>query len=193
VESSVIERKSGKERAVNIQDFETMYIAGLREARGLEERLLLTWPKLAEAAEDRELAEAFRAHINETARQLDSMRAIFDRNSASRADAEDGTLDALLAKVNAIVAGMERGALRDAALISAVQRIEHYQIAVYGTLAEYAKLMGRHDEKRAFGAILEEERAVDADLSDIATSFVNPHAMASKGHGGSKARSGVAA
>jgi len=61
-------------------------------------------------------------------------------------------------------------------MIGALQRIQHYLIATYGTLAAYAKILGRHDEKRILGAILEDERAFDEDLTVIASSILVPDA-----------------
>jgi ferritin-like metal-binding protein YciE len=68
--------------------------------------------------------------------------------------------------------GIDPGALRDTAIIAAAQRIQHFRIATYGTLAAYAKLLHHHDEKRVLGAILEEERAIDEDLTVIATDLI---------------------
>jgi ferritin-like metal-binding protein YciE len=166
------------ERAVKIQNFEALYIAELREARCLEELLLGAWPAMAEAADDPELRDTFRAHGAETARQLDRIEEILVRNGGPTDIKKDCMTEAMIDKANDLIATIDRGALRDAALISIAQRIEHYQIAIYGTLATYAKMLGRHDEKRMLGAILEEERAVDVDLSEIAGDIVNPHALA---------------
>jgi ferritin-like metal-binding protein YciE len=180
-----------EERAVKIQNFETMYIAELREARCLEELLLKAWPNMADAADDPELKDTFRAHAIETSKQLDNLQEILDRNAAPTGALKDCMTEAMIDKASEIVDTIDRGPLRDAALISIAQRIEHYQIAVYGTLATYAKMLGRHDEKRMLGAILEEERAVDGDLTEIADDLVNPHALAvrarSNGHAGTEA------
>ncbi len=163
---------------MKIHNFESMYIAELREARCLEELLLKAWPAMADAADDSELKDTFRSHSAETSRQLDKLQEILDRNAAPAGVLKDCMTEAMIDKANDIIANIDRGPLRDAALISIAQRIEHYQIAIYGTLATYAKMLGRHDEKRMLGAILEEERAVDGDLSDIADDVVNPHALA---------------
>lgn len=178
---------------MKIQNFETMYIAELREARCLEELLLNAWPAMADAADDPELKDAFLAHTAETARQLDRIEEILVRNGGPADILKDCMTEAMIDKANDIIATIDRGALRDAALISIAQRIEHYQIAIYGTLASFAKLLGRHDEKRMLGAILEEERAVDVDLTDIADDVVNPHALAIRARTTGHVRAEVAA
>jgi ferritin-like metal-binding protein YciE len=73
---------------------------------------------------------------------------------------------------------MPKGPLRDAAMIASAQRIEHYEICVYGTLATYAKGLGLPEDKKILGSILEEEKAADEALTDIATGIVNPQALA---------------
>lgn len=161
---------------MQIHDFETMYIAGLQEARSIEEMLIEALPRLADAADDRELADTFRAHHAETRVQLERVKDILDRYNASTPGGTGGTIEAMIQLAENATATMERGALRDATLISLSQRIEHYEMAIYGTLASYAKLLGRHEDKRTLGAILEEERAADEDLTDIADGLVNPHA-----------------
>ncbi len=161
---------------MKVNDFETMYLTGLQEARGLEETLLQALPKLADAADDRELAETLRSHLAETRTHFDRIRDLLARNSAMATAPADASIGAIVALAETTIATMRPGPVRDVTLIALVQRIEHQEIAIYGTLAAYAKMLGRHDEKRVLGAILEEERGADEDLTDIAVRLVSPPA-----------------
>ena len=156
------------------QDFAALYVAGLQEARGLEEMLIQAMPRLIEAAEDRDLVETLRAHLTETRKQHDRVRELAERNGASGTAPRDPAIAAMIATAEASTLRLARGDARDAMLIALAQRIAHYEVAVYGTLAAYAKTLGRHDEKRVLAAILEEERAADDDLSDVAVALVDP-------------------
>ncbi|MCW5697709.1 MAG: ferritin-like domain-containing protein [Bauldia sp.] len=162
---------------MEIRDFQTMYLTELQEARSLEALQIDALPVMADAADDRELADAFQAHLAETRAQFDQVEAILKRHRVAETMPATASAQAIVAEAQAIVDKVERGPLRDAALIAWAQRIEHLEIALYGTLATYAKMLGWHEEKRTLGGILEEERATDEDLSDIATMLVNPHAF----------------
>lgn len=162
---------------MEFRDFETMYLTGLQGACNLEAMQLDALAAMADAAEDRELADELQAHLAETRAQYEQIRDLLKRYRADRGELRDEAMKVMIGETERLVATVERGPLRDAALIAAAQRIEHQEIAVYGTLAAYAKMLGRHEEKRILGAILEEERAADEDLSDIATGLVNPHAV----------------
>lgn len=161
---------------MQINDFESMYVAGLQEARAIEELLAQALPIFIDAADDPELRETFLAHHAETKIQLERVNVLLGCHGATAEAETDGAIAALVSDAREAAATLERGALRDTVLIALAQRIEHAEIAVYGTLAAYAKLLGRHDEKRTLGAILEEERAADEDLSEIADALVNPRA-----------------
>jgi ferritin-like metal-binding protein YciE len=163
---------------VQIHDFESMYISGLEEASAIEGLLVAALPTFIDAADDDELRETFRAHHAETRIQLERINVLLDCHGVKSAATNDGAIAALVADARDAAASMERGALRDTVLIGLAQRIEHEEIAIYGTLAAYAKILGRHDEKRTLGAILEEERSADEDLSEIADALVNPRAAA---------------
>lgn len=165
---------------MQIRDFETLYIAGLEEARSLEDLLVVVLPVLADAADDKQLADAFRTHHSETRIHLEKVEELLARYGERTFTAKAPcTIEAVLSAAAEAAATMERGALRDAAMIALAQRIEHQEIAIYGTIAAYAKQLGRHDEKVILGTILEEERCADDDWSDIADLMVNPRAAGS--------------
>jgi ferritin-like metal-binding protein YciE len=157
---------------MTIQDFEAMYVADMYRAREDAKALVAALPKLAEAAADPELAAAFKAHLVETSQQIDRIDQVAEDHVAPAAPSDADAIEALIAQAIRVAGSMAPGALRDTAIIAAAQRIQHFRIATYGTLAAYAKLLDLHDEKRILGAILEEERAIDEDLTVIATELI---------------------
>ena len=157
---------------MTIQDFEAMYVADLHRAREDAKALVAALPNMAEAAADPELAAAFKAHLVETTQQIGRVGDIARHYGLPAMKADNNAMEALIVQVLRIGSSMEPGALRDTAIIAAAQRIQHYRIATYGTLAAYTKFLDRHDEKRILGAILEEERAIDEDFTVIATGLI---------------------
>ena len=162
---------------MNIDHFREMFVAELQEARSVEEQLAAALGKMAEAAENTELAEAFRMHLEETRGHQRSIEALVKQLGAAPKEHEDQSMRALIGEAEKMKGMVEKGPLRDAALIASAQRIEHYEIAVYGTLATYAKCLGLDEVKQKLADILEEEKAADEKLSDLADGIINPSAV----------------
>ncbi len=160
---------------MTIRDLETIYRSELGRARDDARILIGALSELAMATDDRELADALRAHINDTSRQVDGLGQMGATHSSDDFVDNDAML-ALVTQTLRTIPATERGAIRDVAMIGALQHIQHYLMATFGTLAAYAKILGRHDEKRLLGAILEDERAFDEDLTVIATAILVPDA-----------------
>ena len=154
------------------QEFEAMYVADLHRAVADAKALTAALPKLAEASADPELAAAFKAHLVEAEQQIPRLEQLIAEHGTTIAGIDGGAMEALTAQALRVAEAMKPDALRDMAVIAAVQRIQHFRIATYGTLAAYAKLLDRHEEKRVLGAILEEERAIDEDLTVIAADLI---------------------
>lgn len=153
--------------------FEALYFAEIDQAERDAGRLIDGLSSVATAVEDAELADAVRAKLTEASGQIVRLREIADRPAAGDAGPSD-PVACLVDRVTEITRAMPAGPVRDSALIAAIQHIQHHQIATYGTLAAHAKALGRHDDKRVFGAMLEEERAIDEDLTVIAYGLMEP-------------------
>ncbi len=158
-------------------DFETMYVGGLQEAEALAATVAEGLTELHTQADDPELRETLRAHAIDARANAIKLKSLLNCHGRLLDADVDASVDALFALARHAMATTERGSLRDMALISLVQRIEHHEIAIYGTLAAYAKILGRQDEKLALGAILEEDRATDEDLTAIAARLAQPFPM----------------
>jgi ferritin-like metal-binding protein YciE len=159
---------------VKTNDFETMYVAGLQEAEALAMTVADGLTELYPQADDPELRETLRAHAIDSRENAIRLKSLLNCHGRLLDVDLDGAVDALFALARHAMTTTPRGTLRDMALVSLVQRVEHHEIAIYGTLAAYAKVLGRQSDKLALGAILEEDRATDEDLTAIASRLALP-------------------
>lgn len=159
---------------MNQQDFEAIYFADVADARLTAHSLVEALPGVADAVSDPELADTLKAKLFEASEQVEELHALAPDLGEPAATQSDEAIVGLIARMLHILSAVGRGPVRDTALIAALQQVQHHQIATYGTLAAYAKILGRHDEKRIFGAMLEEERATDEDLTHIAAGLLEP-------------------
>jgi len=166
-----------------------LFIEELRDAYDGEKRLLKALPKMAKAATNQELQTAFTSHAKETDRQIARLEKVFRSIGESvRGKKCDGIMG-IVEEANTAVEEIEEGPVLDAALIAGGQRAEHYEIAAYGTLAQFAELLGEQRAKELLGETLEEEKAADEKLSSIAMSDVNRQALTTDGEGSKEAGS----
>jgi len=161
---------------MDISDFRDLYLKELQEARSVERQLVEALPRMKETARDPDLKQALDDHLGETRAQLERIETILDRYGADPSEHEDQSMQRLIDEGEKW-AGMLDGALRDAALIASAQRIEHYEIAVYGTLACWAKQLGEDEDLEALLATLDEEKGADEGLTELAKREVNPSAQ----------------
>lgn len=162
---------------MNINDFREMYITELQEACSVEDMLVGALPKMAEKAKHERLRQAFQSHLEETKGHKQKVEAILKRHGASTKEHKDQSMQALIGEAEKMAQMVGDGPLREAAMIASAQRIEHYEIAIYGTLATYAEMLGLEDDKDTLALILEEEKEADEQLSDLAFGVINPEAV----------------
>jgi ferritin-like metal-binding protein YciE len=159
---------------MTITGFHDLYVSELQEARSFEAMLIEALAKMADLASEEQLEQAFREHREATRDHLKTLEVLIERLQADLREHEDRSMEVLISQAERIAELVEPGPLRDAALIASAQRIEHYEIAVYGTLSSYAQLLGHEDDQQILAGILEEEKDTDDLLSDIAIGIVNP-------------------
>lgn len=162
------------------KSLQELFVEELRDAYDGENRLTKALPKMAKAAEHPELRTALTDHLRETERQIARLEQIFKMvGETPRGKKCDGIIG-IVEEGNSAMEELD-GAVLDAALIAGAQRVEHYEIAAYGTLAYFAGLLGNDRAKELLGATLEEEKAADRKLNDIAKSRVNRDALMAAG------------
>ncbi|MXQ14789.1 ferritin-like domain-containing protein [Microvirga makkahensis] len=161
---------------MNIDDFRQMYVTELQELRSVEAQLVDALPKMTDMANHPELKQAIQDHLQETRSQQDRLDEILRRCSAEPREHVDQSMQAIVREAEKWARMVQDPDLRDAGLIASAQRVEHYEIAVYGTLATWAKQLGLDEDLQALHAILEEEKRTDEKLTGLAKRIVNPDA-----------------
>src|SRR5215210_1950425 len=161
---------------MNVNDFRQMYVTELQELRSVEAQLTGALPKTAEVANHPELKQAIQSHLEETRSQRDRLDTVLRRHGAEPREHVDQSMLAIVREAEKWARMVQDPDLRDAGLIASAQRGEHYEIAVYGTLATWAQQLGLDEDERTLHAILEEEKRADEKLSGLAKQVVNPDA-----------------
>ncbi len=154
-----------------------VYVSELQELRSVEAQLVQALPKMAQAAKHPELKQALEQHLEETRSHQQQVEAILRRRGAEPREHVDQAIQAIIREAEKMMQMLQDPDLRDAEMIGSAQRVEHYEIAAYGTLATYAKGLGREDDARVLHTILEQEKKADALLTQIAEGIVNPDAL----------------
>lgn len=153
-----------------------LFIEELRDIYHAEKQIARALPKLAKQASSETLRQAMETHVEETKGQIDRLEQVFElldtRSRGKRCEAMEGLLDEAR---EVLELGLAPEVL-DAALIAAAQKVEHYEIASYGTLCAYAEACGLGDAAKLLRETLEEEKATDMKLNELATSDVNKKA-----------------
>jgi ferritin-like metal-binding protein YciE len=162
---------------VKFENLEQIYISELQEQRSAEEQLTQALPKMAEMARDTALSDAFEHHLGETRAQLGRLDGILEKHRAEPREHRDRSMQTLIAEAEKWAKMIDDPEARDAALIASAQRVEHYEIAVYGTLATWAKQLGFDDDTATLLSILEEEKGADEKLTDLAKQKINAEAV----------------
>jgi len=153
-----------------------LYLSEMQEQRSAEEQLVQALPKMSEMARETGLAEAFQEHLRETRGHLDRLDGLLSAHGVEPRAHSDGSMTALITESEKWAKAIDDHEARDAGLISSAQRIEHYEIAVYGTLATWAKQLGLNDDMEVLLGILDEEKTANDKLSHIAKADANPRA-----------------
>lgn len=158
---------------LRLDNLEQLYVDELEDAYDFEHQILEALPALEQAAHATELKAAFREHRRQTENQVRRLEQVF-RSLGHEAERKTcKAMKGLIAEGEDYVEAEGDEATLDAALISAAQRVEHYEIAVYGTLRTYAEALGHDDQARQLDESLAEERGCDEKLTELATSGIN--------------------
>lgn len=170
---------------MKLGSMEDLFVEELRDLYSAENQILKALPKMVKAAESEELRSAFESHLEETQGHVERLEKIMTRIGAKTRGAKCKAMEGLLEEGSDIVkADSEEPAVKDAALIGAAQRVEHYEMAAYGCARTYAKMLGDEEAVSLLSQTLDEEKATDEKLSRIAESSVNPKATATAGANG---------
>lgn len=159
-----------------VKNIEELYIQELRDLHSAERQIIDALPLVERAATTPELKKAVQKHLEETKGQLQRLDQIFqqlgERGTGHRCKAMEGLID----ESKELIKDVEPGSLLDAALIVGAQKIEHYEIAGYGSARTFAEMLGKKEHAELLQETLDEEFASDIALTAIATSKINESA-----------------
>ncbi|OSK96312.1 protein YciF [Escherichia coli TA447] len=163
---------------MQIKSVEDIFIHLLSDTYSAEKQLTKALSKLSRSAYSDKLTAAFQSHLDETHGQIERIDQIVD--------SEDGlelkrikcaAMEGLIEEANEVIESTDKNEVRDAALIAAAQKVEHYEIASYGTLVTLAEQLGYKKAAKLLKETLEEEKATDVKLTDLAFNNVNKKAQ----------------
>jgi len=161
---------------VKLETLRDLFVEELRDLYSAENQLLKALPKMAKAASSPELQAAFTEHLKQTEGQVERLEKIFERLEKKPKGKTCKAMEGLVEEGKELMEEDADPAVLDAGLIAAAQRVEHYEIAGYGTVRTYAQLLKQKEDAELLQQTLNEEGATDKKLTDLAESIINVEA-----------------
>ena len=162
---------------MNMKTIEDVFIHLLSDTYSAEKQLTRALAKLARATSNEKLSQAFHAHLEEIHGQIERIDQVVESESNLKIKRmKCVAMEGLIEEANEVIESTEKNEVRDAALIAAAQKVEHYEIASYGTLATLAEQLGYRKAAKLLKETLEEEKATGIKLTDLAINNVNKKA-----------------
>lgn len=158
------------------ENLDDLFHEQLKDLYDAESRISEALPKMAEAAGSQQLASAFREHRQETEGQIARLDKIFKLLGQKPQRETCEAIKGLIAEGEEVVKAKGDSRVKDAGLIASAQRVEHYEMAGYGTARNFAERLGHNEAADLLQQTLDEEKATDGKLSQLATEVINPQA-----------------
>lgn len=158
------------------QGLRDLFIDELKDIYWSEKALVKAIPKMVKNATSEELVEALSGHLEETKQHVSRLEQVFSSINENAQAKKCEAMAGLIEEAEGLMEETEVGVVRDAGIISAAQKVEHYEIATYGTLATFAKTLGEEEAAELLHETLLEEKTADEKLSEIAESSINAEA-----------------
>ncbi len=159
--------------SVTLNSLDDLFVLQIQDLYDAEQRLTKALPKMAEAASSKQLKAAFQKHLRETEQHVSRLEKVFSILGLSAKSETCEAMKGLIAEGDEAISAGGDPSVRDAALIAAAQRVEHYEMAGYGTVRTLAEQLGHKEAARLLQETLDEEGACDKTLTEIAESRVN--------------------
>ena len=161
---------------MKLASLDDLFLHEIRDLHSAEKQLTKSLPKLAKAAHSVKLKKAFEDHLKETEGQLERLDRIFELLGKSSRGPSCKAMEGLIEEGSELIKEEADPNVKDAALIGAAQRVEHYEIAGYGTARAFAELLGYSEAAKLLQETLAEEKGADEKLNDLALSEINAQA-----------------
>lgn len=153
---------------MKLESLHDVFVEELKDLYNAENQLTKALPKMAKAAASEELRTTFENHLAETEHQVERLESIFKQIEASPKGKKCKAMTGLIEEGKEVIVANGEAAVKDAALIAAAQKVEHYEIAGYGTVRTYAQLLGFDEAANLLQETLDEEAAANEKLTEIA-------------------------
>jgi ferritin-like metal-binding protein YciE len=161
--------------SIHLDSLRMLYINQLQMLLSAEQQIVAAFPGMIDAATDIQLKQTFQAHLQETAEQVTRLQRLLQHATGEAEPVKCKVLAALVDEAEGMVNDASEGSVRDAALIAAAQQVEHYEIACYGAVRQFAHILGENAAAELLDRTIREEGHADHLLSNIAQR-VNPYA-----------------
>jgi len=157
----------------DIKNMDDLFVHTLRDIYYAEKQILKALPDMIEKSSDAQLKQGFQSHLAETRNHVTRLEQVFRMHGAQASGVDCPAIDGIIEEADDVAGEVDNKSVMDAALIAAAQAVEHYEMTRYGSLIAWAKQLGRNDCAALLQQNLDEEKAADKKLTQIAESKVN--------------------
>jgi ferritin-like metal-binding protein YciE len=162
---------------MKLESLQKLFVEELRDVYNAEQQLLKALPKMVKSASSDELKQAFEDHLDQTKEHVERLEQIFKGLDEKPKGKTCHAMKGLVEEGSEMLEEEGEESVLDAGIIAAAQKIEHYEIATYGTLRTWASLLGEDDAAELLQHTLDEEGDTDKRLNELAEDIVNPEAL----------------
>ena len=166
---------------MKMQTLKDLYLDELKDTYDAEHQILKALPKMAKEASNEELRAAFEQHLDQTQTQVERLEQIFEELGEKPKGKKCDAMKGLLEEAKSMMENAADEDVADAAMIGSAQKVEHYEIAAYGTLRTYAELLGYDEQAELLQESLDEEKDADENLTELAVTCINMEANEDEG------------
>jgi ferritin-like metal-binding protein YciE len=162
---------------MKLDTLKKLYVEELRDVYSAEQQLLKALPKMAKGASSDELKQAFEDHLEQTKGHVERLEEIFETLDEKPTGKTCKAMKGLIEEGSEILKEDGEDSVLDAGIIAAAQKVEHYEMATYGTLRTWADLLNEDEAASLLQETLDEEGQADKTLNELATEVINPEAL----------------
>jgi ferritin-like metal-binding protein YciE len=160
----------------DIKTMDDLFVHTLQDIYYAEKQITKALPKMIDKASDPQLKQAFQTHLSETEGQIRRLEQVFDQHGAETKGVKCEAIDGIISEADSVMGNVADSQVLDAAMLASAQAVEHYEISRYGTLVTWANQLGRPDCARLLKETLDEEKATDGKLTQLAEAAINDKA-----------------
>ena len=162
---------------MKIENMEDLFLAEIEDLYDCEKRLTKALPKMAKASTSPELRKAFESHLQETVGHVERLEKVFGEIGKDPKAVTCEAIKGLIEEGEDMISNTDESPVRDAGIIAAANRVEHYEMAAYGSARTFAQTLGLNTAVSLLEQTLEEEKKADQKLTQLAETKINQEAM----------------